>query len=80
MQIQGRLQYGFVPHIWISAQGMNSSYPLGSLMCAPILQLDEDFNLLCCLYVTLFSGTRCDERVLLRYLLTDVPTVDNLLE
>ena len=30
IQIQGLLQYGAVPHIWPSIQGISSSYPWGS--------------------------------------------------
>ena len=32
MQMQGRKQYGDVPHIWPSTHGMSSSYHLGSPM------------------------------------------------
>ena len=52
----------------------------GHPCCAAIIPLDEDFNPLCCLYATLCSGTHCDERVLLLYVRTVVPMVDNLLE
>ena len=81
IQMLGRLQYGNVPHIRPSVQGMSSSYPWGSFSCcAPILPLDEDFNPLCFLSTPLCSGTRWDERVLLLYFRTVVPMVENILE
>ena len=66
--------FGYLHRIWVL------HILEGNPCCAPILTLGKDFNPLCCIYATICSGKRFDELVLLLYLNTIVPMVNNILE